>query len=69
MRIKQKYIIDFSKSVTWITVLGLICYFNQTMSWKGHDFDLRDFWTGDLYRPCNDLIQFEHIVEEICYMY
>ena len=30
MRIKQKYIIDFSKSVTWITVLGLICYFNQT---------------------------------------
>jgi ADP-heptose:LPS heptosyltransferase len=46
-----------------------ICYFNQTMSWKGHDFDLRDFWTGDLYRPCNDLIQFEHIVEEICYMY
>ena len=46
-----------------------ICYFNQTMSWKGHDFDLRDFWTGDLYRPCNDLIQFQHIVEEICYMY
>ncbi len=30
MQIKQKYVIDFSKSVTWITVLGLIYYFNQT---------------------------------------
>ena len=30
MEIKQKYIIDFSKSVTWMVVLGLICYFNQT---------------------------------------
>ena len=30
MEIKQKYIIDFTKSVTWMAVLGLICYFNQT---------------------------------------
>ena len=41
-----------------------ICYFNQTMPWKGHDFNLREFWTGDLYSPCNDLT----MVKE-CYMY
>ena len=29
MRIKQKYVIDVSKSVTWVVILGLICYFNQ----------------------------------------
>jgi ADP-heptose:LPS heptosyltransferase len=45
-----------------------ICYFNQTMPWKGHDFDLRDFWTGGSYRPCNDLTQFNQIAQEICYM-
>jgi len=32
MRIKQKYVIDFSKSVTWIVVLGLICCFNKQES-------------------------------------
>ena len=30
MEIKQKYIIDFTKSVTWVVVLALIYCFNQT---------------------------------------
>ena len=29
MRIKQKYIIDFAKGVTWALVLFLIYFFNQ----------------------------------------
>lgn len=29
MQIKQKYIIDFAKGVTWILVLSLIFYYNQ----------------------------------------
>ena len=29
MLIKQKYPIDFAKSITWLVVLGLIYYFNQ----------------------------------------
>ena len=29
MLIKQKYAIDFAKSITWLVVLGLIYYFNQ----------------------------------------
>ena len=45
-----------------------ICYFDQTMAWKGHNFDLREFWTGDLYWPCNDLMQFEQLASEICYI-
>ena len=43
-----------------------ICYFHQTMPWKGHDFDLKDFWTGDLYRPCNDVIDSEQLFRDIC---
>jgi steroid 5-alpha reductase family enzyme len=29
MQIKQKYPIDFAKSITWLVVIGLIYYFNQ----------------------------------------
>ena len=29
MQIKQKYPIDFAKSITWLVVVGLIYYFNQ----------------------------------------
>ena len=29
MRIKQKYMIDFAKGITWLLVLFLINYFNQ----------------------------------------
>ena len=29
MRIKQKYMIDFAKGVTWLLVLYLIYYYNQ----------------------------------------
>ena len=30
MQIKQKYPIDFAKSITWLVVIGLIYYFNQS---------------------------------------
>ena len=30
MRIKQKYIIDFAKGVTWLLVISLIFLYNQT---------------------------------------
>ena len=30
MRVKQKYIIDFAKGITWLLVLYLIYFFNQT---------------------------------------
>ena len=32
MLIKQKYIIDFAKGVTWLFVVSLILYFNQTQN-------------------------------------
>ena len=30
MEIKQKYPIDFAKGITWLIIIGLIYYFNQS---------------------------------------
>ena len=32
-----------------------LVYFNQTQSWKGHEFDLNDFWTTKYSRPIHKL--------------
>ncbi len=32
-----------------------LVYFNQTMPWKGHDFDLKEFWTTEHSRPMDVL--------------
>ena len=32
-----------------------LVYFNQKGPWKGHDFDLKEFWTTEYSRPINTL--------------
>ena len=40
MRIKQKYMIDFAKGITWLLVLFLINYFNQVNNFPNKYFDV-----------------------------